>query len=129
MSAADLLDAASTPGEITDEGLRNDVNVGFQYISFWLGGRGAAGINNLMEDAATAEISRSQIWQWMRHGKVTRERVLEVLDEETAKIRDEVGDEVWQKGRPDETRRVFEQVALGEDFPEFLTLPAYELLD
>ena len=129
VSAADLLDAASTPGEITDEGLRNDVSVGFQYISFWLGGRGAAGINNLMEDAATAEISRSQIWQWVRHGKVSRERVLEVLDEETAKIRDEVGEEVWQKGRPDETRRVFEQVALGEDFPEFLTLPAYELLD
>ena len=59
----------STPGEITEEGLRSDVNVGFQYISFWLGGRGAAGINNLMEDAATAEISRSQIWQWIRHGK------------------------------------------------------------
>ena len=91
----------STPGEITEEGLRNDVNVGFQYISFWLGGRGAAGINNLMEDAATAEISRSQIWQWVRHGKVTRERVLEVLDEETAKIRAEVGDEVWEKGRPE----------------------------
>jgi len=124
-----LLDAASTPGDITEEGLRNDVNVGFQYISFWLGGRGAAGINNLMEDAATAEISRSQIWQWVHHGKVTRERVLEVLDEETAKIRDEVADETWQKGRPDETRRVFEQVALGEEFPEFLTLPAYELLD
>ena len=129
VSAADLLDAASTPGEITEQGLRNDVNVGFQYISFWLGGRGAAGINNLMEDAATAEISRSQIWQWVRHGRFTRERVLEVLDEEMAKIRAEVGDETWAKGRPDETRRVFEQVALGEEFPEFLTLPAYEMLD
>jgi malate synthase len=124
-----LLDAASTPGEITEEGLRNDVNVGFQYISFWLGGRGAAGINNLMEDAATAEISRSQIWQWVRHGKFTRERVREVLDEEMERIRAEVGDEVWGKGRPDETREVFERVALGEDFPEFLTLPAYEYLD
>ena len=129
VAAADLLDAASTPGEITEEGLRNDVNVGFQYISFWLGGRGAAGINGLMEDAATAEISRSQIWQWVRHGKVTRERVREVLDEEMAAIRAEVGDEVWEKGRPEETRRIFEQVALGEEFPEFLTLPAYELLD
>ena len=69
VDAEQLLDAASTPGEITEEGLRSDVNVGFQYISFWLGGRGAAGINNLMEDAATAEISRSQIWQWIRHGK------------------------------------------------------------
>jgi malate synthase len=129
VGAADLLDAAATPGEITEAGLRNDVNVGFQYISFWLGGRGAAGINNLMEDAATAEISRSQIWQWIRHGKVTRDRVLEVLDEEMAKIRAEVGDDVWQQGRPEETRRVFEQVALGDEFPEFLTLPAYELLD
>jgi len=125
----ELLDAASTPGDITEEGLRNDVNVGFQYISNWLGGRGAAGINNLMEDAATAEISRSQIWQWIRHGKVTRDRVLEVLDEEMAKIRAEVGDEVWEKGRPEDTREVFERVALREEFPEFLTLPAYEKLD
>jgi malate synthase len=129
VGAAELLDAASTPGEITEEGLRGDVNVGFQYISFWLGGRGAAGINNLMEDAATAEISRSQIWQWIRHGKVTRERVRDVLDEEMAKIHAAVGDEVWEKGRPDETRQLFEQVALGDEFPEFLTLPAYELLD
>jgi malate synthase len=124
-----LLDAAATPGDITEEGLRNDVNVGFQYISFWLGGRGAAGINNLMEDAATAEISRSQIWQWIRHGKVERERVLQILDEEMERIHSEVGDEVWEKGRPEETRRVFEQVALGEEFPAFLTLPAYELID
>ena len=126
---AQLLDAASTPGEITEEGLRNDVNVGFQYISNWLGGRGAAGINNLMEDAATAEISRSQIWQWIRHGKVTRDHVREVLDEEMAKIRADVGDEVWEKGRPEDTRELFERVALGEEFPEFLTLPAYEKLD
>jgi malate synthase len=82
-----------------------------------------------MEDAATAEISRSQIWQWIRHGKVTRERVREVLEEEMAKIRAEVGEDVWQQGRPEDTRRVFEQVALSEEFPEFLTLPAYELLD
>src|SRR5918994_4524656 len=96
VGAADLLDAASTPGEITEEGLRNDVNVGFQYISFWLGGRGAAGINGMMEDAATAEISRSQIWQWVKHGKFTREKVLEVLDEETSKIHEEGGDDVWE---------------------------------
>jgi malate synthase len=124
-----LLDAAATPGDITEEGLRNDVSVGFQYISFWLGGRGAAGINNLMEDAATAEISRSQIWQWVRHGKFSRDRVREVLDEEMARIREEVGDEVWEKGRPDDTKAVFERVALRDDFPEFLTLPAYEYLD
>jgi malate synthase len=124
-----LLDAAATPGDITEEGLRSDVNVGFQYISFWLGGRGAAGINNMMEDAATAEISRSQIWQWIRHGKFTREHVREVLEEEMARIRAEVGDEVWEQGRPQETREVFERVTLSDDFPEFLTLPAYEYLD
>jgi malate synthase len=124
-----LLDAASTPGEITEEGLRNDVSVGFQYISFWLGGRGAAGINNLMEDAATAEISRSQIWQWIRHGKFTKDQVRQVLDEEMAKIREEVGEETWRKGRPDETREIFERVSLGDEFPDFLTLPAYDYLD
>jgi malate synthase len=129
VSAEQLLDAESTPGDITEDGLRSDVSVGFQYISFWLGGRGAAGINNLMEDAATAEISRSQIWQWIRHGKFSREQVREVLEEEMTRIREDVGDEVWEKGRPDDTRAVFERVALGEDFPEFLTLPAYEYLD
>ncbi|HET9125680.1 MAG TPA: malate synthase A, partial [Solirubrobacteraceae bacterium] len=122
VTAAKLLDASATPGEITEAGLRNNVRVGFQYISFWLGGHGAAGINNLMEDAATAEIARAQIWQWVRHGKFTREHVREVLDEEMELIRAEVGEEVWQKGRPQDTREVFEAVALGEDFPAFLTL-------
>jgi malate synthase len=129
VTAEQLLDAASTPGEITEEGLRSDVNVGFQYISFWLGGRGAAGINNLMEDAATAEISRSQIWQWVKHGRFDRDHVRKILDEEMAKIRAEVGDEVWQKGRPDETKAIFERVALSDEFPDFLTLPAYEYID
>jgi malate synthase len=135
VTAQQLLDAGSTPGAITLDGLRGDVSVGFQYISFWLGGRGAAGIDNLMEDAATAEISRSQIWQWIRHGAtlddgrtVTRELVREILDEEMERIRAQVGDEVWAKGRPGETREIFEQVALSDDFPEFLTVPAYELL-
>jgi malate synthase len=136
VSAADLLDVKSTPGKITEAGLRNDVSVGFQYISFWLGGRGAAAINNLMEDAATAEISRSQIWQWIRHGAtldegptITRELVRQVLDEEMERIHAEVGDEVWEAGRPDDTREIFERVSLGEDFPEFLTLIAYDKVD
>jgi malate synthase len=136
VSASDLLDVESTPGKITEAGLRNDVSVGFQYISFWLGGRGAAAINNLMEDAATAEISRSQLWQWIRHGArleegptVTRELVREVLDAEMERIHGEVGDEVWEAGRPDDTCEVFERVSLGEDFPEFLTLIAYDKVD
>ncbi|HEV7713110.1 MAG TPA: malate synthase A, partial [Asanoa sp.] len=131
----ELLDAAATPGAITETGLRNDVSVGFRYISFWLSGRGAAGINNLMEDAATAEIARSQLWQWIRHGvtlddgrPVTRALVERVLEEEMAAIRAEVGEEIWQKGRPDETRAVFTTVTLGDTMPEFLTLEAYDRL-
>jgi malate synthase len=136
VSAADLLNLSATPGAITEKGLRTDVNVGFQYISFWLTGRGAAAINSMMEDAATAEISRSQIWQWIHHGvalgegpTVTRELVRQILDEETAKIREAVGDEVWRAGRPEETREIFEGVALSEELIEFLTLVAYEYLD
>jgi malate synthase len=136
VSAADLLDLASTPGEITEQGLRTDVSVGFQYVSFWLGGRGAAAINSLMEDAATAEISRAQIWQWVRHGAtledgrtVTVDLVREVLDQETAKIREQLGEDTWGAGRPRETREIFERVALSEELIEFLTLIAYKYLD
>ena len=125
----ELLNAAATPGDITENGLRVNVNVGFQYISYWLGGRGAAGINNLMEDAATAEISRTQIWHWIRHGKFSRERVAQVLDEEMKRIHSEVGDDVWKKGRPEETKEVFEKVALSDELPDFLTVPAYEYID
>ena len=136
VSASQLLDLNSTPGSITEAGLRGNVSVGFQYISFWLGGRGAAAINSLMEDAATAEISRTQIWQWVHHGAelddgrtVTAELVRQVLDEETGRIREQVGEETWQAGRPVETREIFDSVALSSDLIEFLTLPAYEYLD
>jgi malate synthase len=133
--AAALADLGATPGQVTEVGLRSNVSIGFQYISFWLGGRGAVGLNNMMEDAATAEISRSQIWQWIHNGTkledgtvIDRELVSRILDEELERIRAEVGQETWEEGRPEETRRVFEEVALGDDFPDFLTLPAYELL-
>jgi malate synthase len=136
VSDADLLALQDTPGEITETGLRENVSVGFQYVSFWLGGRGAAAIDSLMEDAATAEISRTQLWQWVHHGvtltdgrTVTAELVRAVLDEETAKIRERVGEDVWAAGRPQDTRRVFESVALTEPLIEFLTVPAYALLD
>jgi malate synthase len=113
--AGDLLDVAATPGEVTDEGVRLNVSVGIQYIASWLNGVGAAAINNLMEDAATAEISRSQIWQWVRHGRVSRERVLELESEELEKL-----------GPGFETAaEVFAEVALADEFVEFLTLPAY----
>jgi malate synthase len=135
VSAEQLLDLASTPGSVTEAGLRTNVNVGFQYLSFWLTGRGAAAINSLMEDAATAEISRSQIWQWVHHGVrlddgrvVTPGLVREILDEETAAIRSAVGDEVWERGRPTDAREIFERVALSPDLIEFLTLVAYDYL-
>jgi malate synthase len=126
---ADLLNVAATPGDITEEGLRNDVTVGIQYLSAWLRGSGAVAIDNLMEDAATAEIARSQVWQWVRHGHFTREQVREVIDEELARLRAEFGDEVFQRSRADEARELFEEVALGEDLAEFLTIPAYEHLE
>jgi malate synthase len=136
VTAQELLDLPSTPGEITEAGLRTDISVGFQYVSFWLGGRGAAAINSLMEDAATAEISRAQIWQWVRHGAkledgrtVTRELVRELLDEETEAIRRTVGEETWQAGHPVQTREIFERMALSDELIEFLTIPAYEYLD
>jgi malate synthase len=126
---AELLNVAATPGEITEEGLRNDVSVGIQYLSAWLRGSGAVAIDNLMEDAATAEIARSQVWQWVRHGHFTREQVREVIDEELARLRVEFGDEVFERSRADEARELFEEVALGEELAEFLTIPAYERLE
>jgi malate synthase len=136
VTAAELLDLHATPGEITEAGLRTDVSVGFQYVSFWLGGRGAAAINSMMEDAATAEISRSQIWQWVHHRSqlsdgrtVTPELVRQMLDEETAKIHADVCDETWAEGHPAETREIFERVSLSEELAEFLTLIAYEYLE
>ena len=136
-SAEALLDVASTPGERTEEGLRSNVNVGIQYVSSWLRGNGAAGIYGLMEDAATAEIARGQVWQWIHHeatlddGRtVTPELVRELETSELERIRSEIGDDEWfeTQGRPDLSRSVFERVALDDDFVEFLTLPAYEEL-
>jgi malate synthase len=138
VGAADLLDIASTPGDITEAGLRNNVNVGIQYISSWLRGNGAAGIYGLMEDAATAEISRSQVWQWIRHGRtlddgteITPELVRRLEGEELERIRTEIDDDAWfeSQGRPKESRELFEQVALADELPEFLTIPAYERLE
>jgi len=138
VGADDLLAVPATPGAITERGLRNDVNVGIQYISSWLRGNGAAAIYGLMEDAATAEIARAQVWQWVRHGArledgraVTPELVRQLEDEELERIRAEVGDDEWffSQGRPDDSRELFERVALGPDFVEFLTLPAYERLE
>ena len=121
VTASDLLSVADTPGEVTEEGLRTNVSVGIQYIESWLRGIGAAALYNLMEDAATAEISRSQVWQWVRHGRFERDHVRGVVDEETA--------DFAENGRFTDAREVFEAVALSEDFVEFLTIPAYDRID
>jgi malate synthase len=120
VQAADLLGVRDTPGEITEEGVRTNVSVGVRYLAAWLSGVGAAAIDNLMEDAATAEISRSQVWQWVRHGRVGRAEVERVVGEVAAEL---PAEPVYAAAR-----ELFEQVALAEDFVEFLTLPAYERL-
>jgi len=115
VGADELLDFEIPGGEVTEEGLRTNVSVGVRYLHSWLNGLGAAAIDNLMEDAATAEISRSQVWQWVRNGRFTNDRVREEVDA------------VREGMEP--AAELFEQVALGDDFVEFLTLPAYERLD
>jgi malate synthase len=132
VSASDLLDL-DFQGQVTSTGLDTNVSVGIRYLAAWLSGTGAAAIDNLMEDVATAEISRSQIWQWLRHDvstedgePITEERVraiagslVETLDQAEHPHRDRLG----------AARKVFEDVALGDRFVEFLTLPAYELIN
>lgn len=127
----DLLNFEVEGGKITDEGLRLNANVAMRYIASWLSGVGAAAIFNLMEDAATAEISRSQIWQWIQKGAqldngktITRELVRQVYAEELAKIKADLGE------RPvlDEAHEVLSNITLTDDFPDFLTLEAYERL-
>ena len=118
VDARELLDLSVPDGRVTEDGLRQNVGVGIRYIESWLRGVGAAAIDNLMEDAATAEISRSQVWQWVRAGRFTQQRVREVI-----------ADELPEGGRFEEAREIFERVALTDEFVEFLTLPAYEYID
>ena len=126
VTAAQLLDVASTPGNVTEAGLRNNISVGIQYLASWLRGSGAVAIFNLMEDAATAEISRSQVCQWLYNDVkldtgeiVTRELVHRLGDEEIAKL-------VGNPDDYDEAKSTFLEVAVADDYAEFLTLPAYE---
>jgi malate synthase len=132
VTAEQLLDVRSTPGEKTEAGLRSNISVGIQYLESWLRGSGAVGINNLMEDAATAEISRSQVWQWLHNDvrlsngeTVTRELVERLIDEEMAAIAEARGD-AFAGGRWDDARALFTEMALADEYPDFLTLPAYE---
>jgi malate synthase len=136
VTADQLLAVQETPGSRTERGLRENVSVSLQYLAAWLAGNGAVGINNLMEDAATAEISRSQIWQWLHNGvtlddtgeQVTHDLVARILDEETEAIRTAIGDDAFAAGRYQEARELFERVAVADEFVDFLTLPAYDIV-
>ncbi|MFD9067489.1 malate synthase A [Kitasatospora purpeofusca] len=136
VTAEQLLDIAGAGGSCTRHGLHNAVQVGIRYIEAWLRGLGAVAIFHMMEDAATAEISRSQIWQWIHNDvvladtgeKATADLVRRLVAEELTALRAEVGDEVYAAGRWREAAQLFEQVALAEEFADFLTLPALPLL-
>ena len=122
---------------ITEQGLRTNVSVGVQYLEAWLRGSGAVPIFNLMEDAATAEISRAQVWQWIRHPegklsdgqKVTKQLFRSVLEEELTKIKSAIGDERFARGKFDAAQQLFDRITTSDEFAEFLTLPGYELFD
>ena len=135
VGAADLVRfEPETP--ITEKGLRLNINVAIQYIGAWLAGQGAVPIFNLMEDAATAEISRSQVWQWIRSPKgrlddgrkVTKEMVAAMIPEEMRKIRELLGD-AFGAGKYDDAAKIFADLVNNDTFVEFLTLPAYERID
>lgn len=135
VTAKDLLDF-KPEAPITEAGLRNNISVGIQYIGAWLAGNGCVPVYNLMEDAATAEISRSQIWQWMRSPKgvlddgrkITKDMFRKMLPEELARVRRELGEAAWNAGRYEEAAKLFDDITASDHYVEFLTLPGYELL-
>ena len=135
VSASDLLDF-KPEAPITEAGLRNNIQVGIQYVGSWLGGNGCVPIFNLMEDAATAEISRSQVWQWIRSpkgvladgSKVNKEMVKALIVDELARTPGIVGDEVYSSGKYAEGAAMFEKLVMDDNYEEFLTLPAYRAI-
>ena len=135
VSAKDLL-AFQPSAPITEAGLRNNISVGIQYLGAWLSGNGCVPVFNLMEDAATAEISRSQIWQWIRSDKgklddgrkITTELFRKLLAEELPKVKTYLGDAAWAEGKYEEGAKLFDRITTGE-YVEFLTLPAYAAID
>ncbi len=120
VTATDLLNFKIEGSQITEAGMRNNITVALYYLSAWLGGLGAVAIFNLMEDAATAEISRAQLWQWLHHGNLTPEQYKQIADDEMAKIPVSL--------HLKEARQLLDQLVLDEKFAEFLTLKAYEKL-
>jgi malate synthase len=133
VTAAELLNVSCPDGWVTRAGLETNVDIGIRYIASWLSGTGAAAINDLMEDAATAEISRAQVWQWIRHRVQLADDDTLVTDALVRQLADRTVEDMSADGRdptqPARAREIFELVALAEEFPPFLTLPAYDLID
>jgi malate synthase len=135
VSAADLLRCPE--GTISEEGLRDNVRVGIQYLAHWLDGNGCVPINHLMEDAATAEISRAQVWQWVHHPKgilqdgrqITLDLFREVMREECTRLKSTIGEAAFTQGKYKEAAELFESLISSDHLDEFLTLQAYEQLD
>ena len=116
-------------GSITEDGLRHNVNVGVLYLESWLRGQGCVPLHNLMEDAATAEISRTQVWQWLHCGKIYRAHFKRILNEELQKIRSDVGNLAYISGKYDEAAAIFEKLSVSNDLADFLTVPAYRYIN
>ncbi len=135
VSAADLLQVVK--GKITEAGLRNNINVAVQYMAAWLGGNGCVPLNNLMEDAATAEISRAQLWQWVHHEtgvldegrNVTYGLFKSLMREEMGKIRTEVGDSAFENGHYRRAAQLLDDITQNDSFAPFLTTVAYDDID
>ncbi|CAG8811360.1 15851_t:CDS:1, partial [Racocetra fulgida] len=132
VTALDLLNA-NVRGSITENGIRNNISVGLTYIDSWLGGLGCVPINNLMEDAATAEISRSQLWQWAKHGSrtadgkiITAEYLLKLLDEELAKLEKQLGHQKFAASKYGLAKRYLASQITGKEYSEFLTTLLYD---
>jgi malate synthase len=134
VTAKDLLTVPQ--GSITEKGLRHNIDVGIQYMAAWLSGNGCVPIYNLMEDAATAEISRSQVWQWVHHPnatladgrEVTEELVHGFFNQEVAKLEARVGHEAFRAGSYEKARQIIEDIVMRPDFTEFMTTVGYEHL-
>ena len=133
VTAADLLRVPD--GAITEAGLRQNINVGIRYLEAWLRGSGCVPLYNLMEDAATAEISRTQVWQWLRHGatlddgrRVTPALYARMRDEELGRLRARLGEDTWRSGRFERAAALFDALATSRELADFLTIPAYEEL-
>ncbi len=135
VTAGDLLAVPSTRGETTEQGVRTNIRIVVRYLGEWLAGTALVAIDDHLEDTAMAEVCRAQLWQWLHHevelssGQALDEHLLRrILDEETANLHDELGGVAWAAGRYDDARNLLDDLLFGDDYAEYLTIPAYELL-